>query len=492
MDDPVFCSQKHNAARYTRWAILVLPLFFVGCFDTQSESKGKEQKSGIAAISRYFSFNQGSSSEKAKEAAVTADPLPLPANISESAVFDQKAAELGVAIPSFIESNRALSSNGVKGSNSSIADLAKSMHRRSASSESLAANINSSFNQLFASVFGSTKTDEAALFAKDEFPNPFAEARQKQETSASQPTDTKTEAAANKSQTKKQASSTGDSKTDSGDPLAIITGSGIPAGNRFLIIGDFDGSGVLKTTYAERLSGTRFVTDDGTRDFNLYVNSAPVEQQRAFCIDDINQDGYSDLLVTSRASLFGGVFLGGSNGEYELVDRFLTGYEPIVPAAGPLYANMREILAANMRSGALTRFHSIEHYRQFQVEQLPILPNYLLRMVAPDSSLDFLMAAQSGGSGQILKWNSGALELTTAGLGLDPTVISGDYGAYSIKAYQVGSYASIVMTTGGSSYNVANMHVNPKIFLIIGDLQQQGFKDIAVANLMLFAPKSSH
>ncbi len=121
-----------------------------------------------------------------------------------------------------------------------------------------------------------------------------------------------------------------------------------------------------------------------------------------------------------------------------------------------------------------------------------MLPNYLLRMVAPDSSFEYLMAAQSGGSEQILKWSNGLLESTSTGLGADPTAISGDYGSYSIKAYQVGSYASIVLTTGGSSYNVANMHMNPKIFLIIGDLQQKGFKDVAVANLMLFTPKSIH
>jgi hypothetical protein len=493
MDDPVFCSQKHNAARCMRWAILVLPLLFAGCFDGQSDSKGKEQKSGIAAISRYFSFNQSSSSEKSKEAAVTADPQPLPGNISESQDFDQRAAELGIAMPSFIESSRALSNNGPKGDSSSIADLAKFMRRRNSSNESSAANLSSSFNRLFASVFGSSKIDEPALFAKDELSNPFTEARQKQESSASQSSDAKTDANANKSQSKKQASATGDTKTGSNDSQAIITGSGIPTSNRFLIVGDFDGSGVLKTAFAERASDTRFVTEDGARDFNLYINSAPVEQHRAFCIDDVNGDGYWDLLVTSESWLFGSVMLGDGHGSYQYFDSFVTGYAPTIPAAGPFHGDMREILTVNMRSGALNTFRSAKHYRAYQTALMSFVPNYLLHMVAPDSSLDYLLFAYEQGPEQIYGWGiDNTLMPTTDRLGADPTVLSSGLGSYSLQAYQVGSYASIVMKNGGASFNVVNMRVHPHIFIIIGDLQEQGFKDVAVANLLAFTPKNSH
>ena len=492
MDVPVFCSQKHNAAKCMRWAILAIPLLFTGCFDTQSASKTNAQKTGISAISRYFSFNQASSPEKAKEGVVSTDTLALPGIASESPDFDQKAAELGVAMPSFIEVDRARSNVGFTGGKGSIADLTKFMRRRDSNSKSSAAILDASFDQLFASVFGPVRTDGAALFANDEPPNPFTEAKQKQESSAnSQSSDTKSDAAANKSQTKKQASNANDSKPDSNGSQTIIPGSATPASSRFLMIGDFDGSGVLRTAYADRLSPTRFASDDGTRDFNLYINPAAVEQQRSFGVDDIDADGYSDLLVTSRASLFGGVFLGGTDGEYRYADKFLTGYEPIVPAAGPLSSGMREILTVNMRSGSLTRFRSVEHYRPFQTERLSFLPTYVLRMFSPETSLDYLMAVQSGITGQILKWGNGLLEPAEFGLNEDATVLSADYGSCSVRAYQVGSYASIVLSAGGSSFNVANMRVSPKIFLVIGDLQQQGFKDVAIANLMLFTPKSN-
>jgi hypothetical protein len=476
-----------------RWGILVLPLLFVGCFDSQSESKGKEQKSGITAISRFFSFGQSSSPEKTKEAAITADPQTLPGNISESQDFNQRAAELGIAMPSFIESSRALSNDGPKSGNSSIADFAKFMRSRNANNASSAANLNASFSKLFASAFGSSKIDEAALFTKDEFSNPFTEARQKQESSASQSSEAKTDATANKSQSKKQSTATSDTKTDSSDSPAIITGSGIPVGNRFLIIGDFDGSGVLKAVFAERSSGTRFVTNDGELDFNLYINRAALEQQRAFCVDDINGDGFWDLLVTSPDWLFGSVMLGDGHGRYQYSDSFVTGYAPTIPAVGPFHGDKREILTVNMRSGVLSTFRSEKHYRAYQTGRLSFVPNYLLHMVAPDTSLDYLLFANEQGPEQIYGWSIDSdLMPNAGGLGADPTVLNSDLASYSLQAYQVGNYASIVLKNGGASFNVVNMRVHPYIFIIVGDLQEQGFKDVAVANLLAFTPKSSH
>jgi hypothetical protein len=492
MDDPVFCSQKHKAARCIRWVILALPLLFAGCFDGQSESKGKEQKSGIAAISRFFSFGQSSSSEKTKESDVAADPQQSPVNISESQDFDNRAAELGTAMPSFMESNRMLSNDRLNGGSSSIADLAKFMRKQNSGSESSSANLNVSFNKLLASVFGSGRGDEIALFAKDELPNPFTEARQKQESSASQSSETKTDTT-NKSQPKKQESSSADTKTDTGNSQSEVAGSGTPAGNRFLIVGDFDGTGVLKTAVAERIGDTRFVTDSGEWDFNLSINPAALEQHRAFCIEDINGDGNMDLLVTSEGWLFGSVLLGDGRGKFQYFGSFMTGYVPTIPAAGPFNGNMREILAVNLDSGVLNAFRSTEHYRAYRTERLSFVPDYMLHMVARDSSLDYLLFAHDQEPEQIYGWSTdNALTPTADSLGVDPTVLSSGLGSYSLQAYQVGSHASIVLTNGGASFNVANMQVRPDVFIIIGDLREQGFKDVAVANMMAFTPKSTH
>jgi hypothetical protein len=475
MNDLAFCSLRHNTLRYARGVILILPLLFVGCFDTQSGTKGKTQKAGIAAISRFFAFNQEPSVEKAKEAGISAESLAIAGDISESSDLAQKAAELGIAVPSFIESNRAHFNNAYKIGNSPTTDSGDHARRRSSSNESAEAILNASFNQLFASVFGSARKDEPA--------NPFTEARQKQESASSEINEDSSES---KSKPTKQA---GSSKPESADPV----GAGIPANRRFLIVGDFDGSGMLELAYAERLSATRFVTDDGEWDFNLFINRAALEQQRAFCVDDINGDGNSDLLVTSQAWLFGSVLLGDGHGRYQYFDSFVTGYEPMVPAPGPFHGDMREILTVNMRSGALKTFRSAEHYRSYQTARLPFVPNYLLHMIAPDSSLDYLLVAQERGAEQIYEWSiDGALKPIADGLGADPTVLSSDLGSHSLQAYQVGSYASIVLTNGGASFNVVNMRVHPHIFIIIGDLQQEGFKDVAVASLMQFTPKKNN
>ena len=78
------------------------------------------------------------------------------------------------------------------------------------------------------------------------------------------------------------------------------------------------------------LNETTFVFPDGRRTFSLFVNPSAVEEQRSLAIEDITGDGNVDLLVTSHANLFGGVFMGDGKGNFALLDTFVSGYEPVV------------------------------------------------------------------------------------------------------------------------------------------------------------------
>jgi hypothetical protein len=119
-------------------------------------------------------------------------------------------------------------------------------------------------------------------------------------------------------------------------------------------------------------------------------------------------------------------------------------------------------------------------------------PTYLLHMVAPETSLHYLMMAQKGGAEQMWGWNSdGFLKPTADQLGADAEVLNGDFGSFSMKAYQVGDYASVVLTSQGKSFNVANMRILPRSFIVIGDLRRRGNLDVAVADLQFFASSKS-
>jgi hypothetical protein len=172
-----------------------------------------------------------------------------------------------------------------------------------------------------------------------------------------------------------------------------------------------------------------------------------------------------------------------------LADKFLTGFEPTIPSAGPFRAGGRDILTVNARSGMLRSYHATARYEASQKQQLDFVPNYILHLQALDQSADFLMAAQAGGKRRIMKWkDNGQLEATADTLPVEPLVFSRDLGPDSVQAYQVGNYASLMLTSQGHSFNVANLRLFPQVFLIIGNLYGDESTDVAVGDLKFFTP----
>jgi hypothetical protein len=446
---------------------------------------------GVSFIGRYFSSGQQPPSAKSSESALGSESqVFLPARSSRARNFVPDLEDLDIALPEFIGSEPNSSKSMMRSGSPYSSVLSRSGLGQRASASSTASLFSKSFNQFFSSVFNQNEVVEAAANSKEEFANPFTEARQKQELSADS-AETKTEVAEKSARPEKEPAQ--ESKQQTKDAATASSETGIslaPAGKPFLIIGDFDGSGILRTLAASRSGDAAFISDDGERGFNLYVNTDAVHQQRSFYIDDINRDGITDLLVTSRAQLFGAVLLGDGNGGYNVADKFVTGYEPIIPCAGPDRAGKLEILTVNTRTGILTTFVSSDRYRMVQTEDLAFLPNYLLHLVSPGTSREFLMAAQIGGIQRILGWGEdNILRPTAEALGANPMVLSGTFGSGNLQGYQVGSYASLVLSSQGNSFNVANLRTLPQTFIVLGDFYNQGSIDVAVGSLLHFTPK---
>jgi hypothetical protein len=361
--------------------------------------------------------------------------------------------------------------------------------KRTVNISAAASLLNNSFNQFFSSVFRQNKKEESSQSAnpaeKEDPSNPFTEARQKLESSSS-PTssESKTNVAEKKSGAQDSAQ---ESKQGSTDPAS---GAGIQSSEAFLIVGDFAGSGILSSISARRAGDATFITDDGERDFNLLVNVDAVRNQSAFCIDDLNGDGIADFLITNKSYLFGRALLGDGNGGYVGAGSFPTWYRAMFPLAGTARNGMRDIVAVDAQSGFLAKYVWEDHYRFSETGKLSFLPDYLLHLVAPDTSREFVMAAQTAGTEQILGWGDDhRLQPVADTLGVDPTVLVSSFGADSLQAYQVGSYASVVLARNGKSFNVANLRMLPRTFLVIGDFNRQGSLDVAVGILSNFTPK---
>jgi hypothetical protein len=486
MKRAVFCALPHKAFRPIHWAILLLPIFLSGCFDSQNEKAQQARGKG-----RFFS--QGQNAPAQADAEAVSESLPfLRQGISVPPDLAQDVAESKIALPGVFHSNRGAGQSALPTFAVSGKTYAAGRIRGASNGNAAGLTIlKSSFSQLFSSIFTKNKNNDSSVAAKEEedLPNPFTDARLRKEAAASASPEVKPE---NKEEAsaKTPAKSEDTTSPPSTDSSPIAEGAGIPLTNQFLLVGDFDHSGQLSILPANRRGDTVFVSQDGERDINLYVNVDAVGQKRSFYIDDIDGDGTVDLLATSISSVLGAVMLGDGNGRYRLSGTFPTKYEPIIPMAGPLRNGRAEILAVNTRTGALDTFLSSDRYSLIQTANLSFLPDYLLRLVTPGTSQEFVRAAQVGGTEQILSWGDDNLVRPIPDtLGADALILSRPFKSSTIQIYQVGSYASLLLTNQGSSFNAANLRVRPQTFLVLGDFYGTGSLDVAVGALSYFNPK---
>jgi hypothetical protein len=492
MKRAVICSLTHKPVRRTHWAIVLslLPILFCGCFDAQNTKTQLTRRHSITSLSRYFYLGRDAKEQDNAETDQDAGSRYfLQHGISASSEFAQDAAESEIALPAFFGRSPGSDGKVVYAGSSGGRTPALAGRGRVLDAGDLSI-LNSSFSQLFTSVFKQNRNDQGTQAAKEDLPNPFTEERLKRDASSSkapaETSGTKTDSAATDS---KNQENSGDKSSADSVPAASA-GGGILWEKSFLILGDFDGSGRLSARSAQRAGDAVFVSDDGERGFTLYANYAAFDQKGSIYVDDLDGDGINDLLVTNGTFLFGSVLRGDGNGGYQIVDKFLTGYEPVIVSAGPFQNGRREILTVNARSGVVKSFTMADRYQLAQTESLSLLPHYLLHLVAPDTSRDFLLAGQVSGAEQILAWDeNNSLQVTGDSLGADPTSLAGTFGAYSLRVYQVGNYASIVLGNQGDLFNVASLRVAPQTFLILGDIYRQGLIDVGVGTLSYFNPK---
>lgn len=339
------------------------------------------------------------------------------------------------------------------------------------------------FRKLYSSVFRNRLGDSSSQVEgfKEEEMNPFTQLRMEAEAEPSSPPPANAPPQENTPPAKAAPAEPPNT------PAPPVPVGSVPEA-RFVFLGDLDESGILSSMRVSRLSETKFMFPDGPKTFSLFVNPSALEHQRSFCVEDTNGDGLQDLLVTSRASLFGGVLLANGSGQFIVDDSFLTGYEPSVATVGAFKGSRREIISLNVRTGSVNIFrHQEPGYRFVKTTTLGFLPDYIGNAVELGSGEHYFIVAQQGQPGHAYRISEeGVLELSAKEIPAEPRVTQdspGDGARTLLQVFQVGSYASVVLSNGnGQMFNVANLKVSRQVSLIIGDLNNDGAVDVAVAS----------
>lgn len=471
--------------------LAAMSLIFSGCFQDAPSSSASVRRITQTAVRSV----PGQPALENKRADASSDAIPgsireYPFPASPYVVDPQDLDLPSVISPDFGRHlNGTPSDNPFGSSRNASRSTQQSQSRSAAASKEIAgALLDLSFESLFASVFNRPETQ----VAKDDLSNPFADAKKTVDAVKAQP------AATNSPST--SAAPTPASKDPSPAPTSSQSGQaasssgGVVSGDqKFMFLGDFDGSGVLKCVYAKRVGDATFSFDDGTRSFVIVDNQAAVEDQRSFAVEDMDGDGNMDLLQTSRAALFGAMFLGDGSGNFNYANYFLTGYEPTVAVPGPMGNGGRDVLVADLRTGNFTAFRPSGIYLPYRQGTLSFIPDYMAHLVELATGLDYLMAAQAGNAPRLYQWSQGAnLAASSQALPGDPSlsVVNNSQSTNtlgSVQVFQTGAYASVLLTNSqGQAFNVANMHVSSKIFLVIGNVENRGTLDVGVAFLVSF------
>ena len=205
----------------------------------------------------------------------------------------------------------------------------------------------------------------------------------------------------------------------------------------------------------------------------------------------MNGDGNVDILHTSADAIAGVVALGDGNGNFPIADYFETSYEPTIAATGPVGGKWRDILALNVRSGSYTVFQQSGHYLPYRQGSLNFIPDCIAHLVELASGMDYLWTARAGSVQRLWRWDQdGSLTEGTLPLSGQPSVsINGDTqrdgSMATLQAYQVGGYASVVLSNvQGQAFNVVNLRMAPRIFVVIGDVFKAGSLDVGIAFLV--------
>ncbi len=486
-------------------ALVALGCLSTGCFETGQDTRSQARvDADLSNLSRPFSYGKVNGTATARVEVVAAEDLSaLPAagtRFGSASLYDPEDPQAAFSFSREFAGAREYRFDGTAPDIRSVQVHGDSRPRETATpAQSLMASatvyLDRSFNSLFASLFKRVSEETGPTVAsqgnsREETANPFTEARQKAEASAA----SVARAASASSTEATPAKTTEASESPAATQPVTTPGGGTPAVPRvppYVFLGDFDASGKLQAAEADRLDDVTFSFTDTLRVLSLYVNPAAVENQRSFGVEDLDGDGIADLLVTARASLSGGVLLGGADGTFTLRDTFVTGYEPMVAVSGAMREGRRDILTVNMRSGKVATFRASPRYRQVQSPSpLGFLPDFANHIVELQTGRDFLMAAEAGRGAQIFGWNEDSkLEATGARLPMTPTLalseeLLQDTAVETVQAYQLGSYASITLTDShGRSFNVANIRITPQLFIAVGDFSRKGTLDVAVASL---------
>ncbi len=280
-------------------------------------------------------------------------------------------------------------------------------------------------------------------------------------------------------------------------------GGGTPAktNGKFLFIGNFDGQQVgtvLATSqdlfYQSNASAAVFdLAGLGNQSFDLNIILRNIDNQESISYGDLNGDGFPDLVVTNMVTNRAYVFLNDGQGNFTISSEIYGGLGPAAAAIGDFNGDGSPDVAVIIQTGKSIVVDG-KGLRKFIF--LPTSPiDKVYSSIIPydfnGDGLNDLLLTNFGDSTTSVYLNQGDgtfVESTSLPLQSFPYLqykadLNGDGIEDLVYVQHVGNQISIVVVNGmdGRISALANTAVDPSVYYVLGDFNQDGVIDIAIA-----------
>jgi hypothetical protein len=294
---------------------------------------------------------------------------------------------------------------------------------------------------------------------------------------------------------------TSDSATNSGEDAGKTQSASLSAGTGvFLFIGAFNDQpvatdiGIARVNQLSDLAGNGISFDlagSGKRIFDASVILRNGAGQESVAFGDLNLDGFADMVVTDRKTSRALIYLNDKNGNYTPTAE-INGNGPAAAVIGDFNQDGSSDIAVLFQTDKEIVVKG-KGYRQFILPYTEIDDGYI-SMIPYDFGADGLkdlLLANYGSLTATLFTNLGNGTFAAAdsfALQAFPMIQSsvdfdGDGISDTVYAQYLGDRVSIVIQDGrtGGFQCIGNMTLDPSLYYIVGDFNQDGVVDIAIA-----------
>jgi hypothetical protein len=274
-------------------------------------------------------------------------------------------------------------------------------------------------------------------------------------------------------------------------------GTSPPAGvGTFLVIGAFNdqpvatdiGTAMLYQFYRSSSNAITFDLTAGKKTFDMNIILRNRAHQESVATGDLNLDGFADMVITNNSTNSALIYLNDKQGNY-IPTMQIEGSGPAASVIGDFNGDNSQDIAVLFQTDK-TIVVDGKGYRQFILPYSPIDDVYSSMIPYDfngDGLKDLLLTNYSSLTSTIYTNGGNGLFAASGSFTLPVIQSSVDFNGDGINdlvyIQYLGDHISIVIRDGrdGSIHCLGNMMLDPSLYYIVGDFNQDGVVDIAIS-----------